>query len=373
MSVRAAVAVGVLLCFGAVLQADTIIYKDGRKLEGTILEETETEYKFKKGAITTNIKKADVLEIKRGEVVAAAPKTEKIAGITIPRAERGKPTGIGEVDIARRKAFEAREALKKLVSSLDRGLGAANETVRDYEALRRKAHEDRQKLERAEARVNELAGMANGMTTDDPQAARVLGEYKTAESSYKRLLAAYNEEIERLNTMEKRFESGVENMGKNSDELAKSFKEADEAWVRLCETERRNKILPVETGAAGASLGAAGSGTPASGTTGEGKSLLSLEGAESRWAGATDLTTGRAAIAGRRIIFEARAGSFDSGKRRLQLWLGEDADPAKWTTECAVTLPDKVEPPAEGAAIFDGCVPATPDEPIVVDRVTTLK
>lgn len=356
------------------LRADTLLLKDGRKLEGTVVEETDTQVKFKlkTGNVAVTFKKEDVKELVKSAAPAEAP-GPKVGGVSIPHADRSKPTGIAEVDEARKRAEAANERLQKLLDAMNRGHNSAGGIANAYESVRKEVEEREAKMEAAGKRVEQTAAELNAAVAQwnaEAAGGQVSAGTRTAhsraESAHKSALAAYNKlvldhnaDIDRLKMMKDQYGSGAKDMGKNADELAAAFAEADEAWVRLCEAERRAQVVPRE---AGADTDAASAAV-----------AMATEGAETRWVTAAELASERATLAGRRIEFEARVGAFDAAKRTLQVWVGDAPDPADWRTEVSVVLPPKVTPPSDGNAVFEGSIAPPPDLSIQVDRIATLK
>lgn len=376
MQLRTALVALALTLTAFPLCADTLVLKDGRKLEGEVVEETDAGVKFKmKGGIVSFKKDEVVLVTKGGPGGADVPKpAEKVAGAEIPRADRRAASGNPVVDEARKRAASAREKLARLIRNLNSGSGSAQNIVKEYENLVKKVNDHEPKLAEANQRLTNAVNKANewvgrynaenaqGRVSDATQrsTAKAESEAKSARATYNSLVSSHNQDVEKLNRMKENFGTGQDKMDAGADELVKAFREADEASVALCESERRAGLVPAESGAAASTEGAKGAD-------------MSLETASTGWPSAADLAGDRKAWAGRRVAFEARLGALDAATHILHVSVGDDLDPEKWTKEIPVTLTAALEAPAGQHAVLEGTVSTAAGHPIEIDRIVTLK
>lgn len=371
MSPRVIALVCAVLMTAAVAGGDTLVLKDGRKLEGEVVEETDALVKFKIRGAVVSFKKDEVTSLTRGGNTDAAQSASEKSASPIPRAERSRASGSADVDEVRKRAAAARDRLHKLLARLGSGAGSASNIAREYEKLldevtkrRPKLDEAAQKSDAAVARYNEWVGRnnaeaASGRISDATKRglSKAESEMKSARAAYDRLVALHNRDVDRLDTMKANFGTGQEKMEASEEELVKAFREADEAAVALCEAERRAGVVP---GEADAAAGAAETG-------------MTAEDAEVRWPAVGALTGDRKALAGRRVAFEARLGAFDAGKHTVQVYLGEEADPKAWSRELTVVLIGPGEAPPGEHAVLEGSVSSAAGNAIEVDRIITLK
>lgn len=377
MTLRTAFVLMVLFSISLLLRADTLVLKDGRKLEGEVLEETDTLVKFQMKGGVVSFKKEEVASVTKGGGTggpAGVKPADKVAGAEIPRADRRSATGNAALDEARKRAAAAREKLARLVRNIASGTGSAQNIVKEYENLSKKVQERepkidelRQRMNNADAKYNEWVARYNGeaaqgRVSDATQRStnKAESEAKSARSAFNSLVSTHNADVDRLNKMKENFGNGQEKIESGSEELVKALREADEACVSLCEAERRAGIVPAEAGAV-ADPGAGGDAG------------MTVETAATVWPPTADLAGDRNAWAGRRVAFEARLGALDAAAHSLKVSVGDDPDPAKWSREISVTLTAVLEAPAGQHAVLEGTVSAAAGHPIEIDRIVTLK
>lgn len=283
--------------------ADTLLFKDGRKLEGTIVEEDADTVTFKVKSIVTKFKKADIEKIERG----AATDTPKDDGDANLRALRVSPVGIAKLDALRSDAGKAldgvgekRKLLAAAAKKIDSQTRAYESQLRKVQAAEAEMQRSKDRLAEAEAKLkaaNDRLQAAKEQTGREPgplkqevqEAASKADSVRSTNALAQRTMET---EKKKLDEETDRFQMAAETLRPVVGGLAAAFDALDGAWVALASEERRQSI-------------------------------------EAPWWPAP-AEAGRVRIEGRVVACE---------KGVLTVKAGADLDPAKWTEEIEIAAP----------------------------------
>jgi len=289
--------------------ADTLVFKDGRRLEGQVLEEDATTVTFKMKSIVTKFKKDEIAQVIKGPVVAEPPKEDPEATV---RAERTVPTGDEKIDKLRADAAGELDAVIRMKKDL---AAAAKKTeqqtkafesqlkkVKDAEAATLKAKDRWQQAMDRMKPVEDAATAARnstGKVSDELQ--RELAAKKTACDSAQRASEAAQSRLEaeqkKLEEFRDKYQAAADTLKPAIASLTAALNVLDDAWGLLAAAERAQ-----------------------------------AEGPAAWWPAPPG--AGRVRIEGR--VVKAEGGS-------LTLARGTDIDPSKWTEEVTVLAPGGIE------------------------------
>ncbi len=291
------------LCLAPGAFADTLIFKDGRRLEGTIVEEDADTVTFKVKSIVTKFKKADIEKIEHGPAVDT-PKDEGDAPL---RALRVAPVGNAKIDALRTDAGKAldgvaekKKALAAAAKKIDSQTRAFESQLRKVQAAEAEMQKSRERLADAEAKLKaatdrlaaakEQTGREPGPLKQEVQDASIKADsVRSTNALAQRTLES---EKKKLDDETDRFQMAAETIRPAVNALAAACDAVDAAWAALAAEEKR-------------------------------------QAAEAPWWPAP-ADAARVRIEGRVLACE---------KGSLVVKTGADADPAKWTDEIEIAAP----------------------------------
>ncbi len=283
--------------------ADTLLFKDGRKLDGTILEEDADTVTFKVKSIVTKFKKADIEKIERGPAVDT-PKDEGDAPL---RALRIAPVGIAKLDALRTDAGKAldgvaekRKALAAAAKKIDSQTRAYESQLRKVQAAEAEMQRSKDRLADAEAKLKvatdrlqaakDQTGREPGPLKQEVQEASAKAD--SVRSTNALALRTMESEKKKLDEETDRFQMAAETLRPSVAALSSAYDALDVAWAALASEEKRQMV-------------------------------------EAPW--------WPAPADAARVRFEGRVVACEKGA--LLVKTGADVDPAKWTEELEIAAP----------------------------------
>lgn len=230
--------------------ADVLIFKDGRRLEGTIVEEDSDTVTFKVRSIVTKFRKDDIEKIERG----ALPDTARDDGDAALRAARVAPTGTAKTDGLRAEAGKALDGIAEKRKALAGAARKIDSQTRAYETQLRKLQAAEGELARAKDRQKEadakLKAAQDRLNAAKAQTGREPGPLKqevqdasAKAESVKATVAlaqrAVEAEKKKLDDETDRFQAAAETLRPAVAALAGAYDALDAAWAGLAAEERR--------------------------------------------------------------------------------------------------------------------------------------
>lgn len=283
--------------------ADVLVFKDGRRLEGTIVEEDADSVTFKVKSIVTKFRKDDIEKIERG----ALPDTAKDEGDAALRAARVAPTGVAKTDPLRAEAGKALDGIGEKRKALAAAAKKIDSQTRAYETQLRKVQAAEGELAKARERQKEadakLKAAQDRLNAAKAQTGREPGPLKqevqdasAKAESVKATVAlaqrAVEAEKKKLDDETDRFQAAAETLRPAVAALAGAYDALDAAWAALAAEEARQS------------------------------------GEAPWWPGAAEAPL---------VKLEGRVVSCEKGV--LLVKTGTEPDPSRWTEEVAIAAP----------------------------------
>lgn len=255
---KAACASLVLLTLAALpCPADILVFKDGRRLEGTVVEEDAETVTFKTKSIQSKFKKADIQEIVKSDVPVEKPPEDPAAAI---RGARLAMNGDGTLDPLRDSASRALDALlgkEKALAALakktetqTKAFEAQLKRVKTAEAAAEKARAvwravdlKRQKAQEAVDAVSMQGGKPSAAQLEELESKKASTEaaFKPAQAADARVAA----EAAKLEELQEKYRASAVTLRPAIMELADAVAALDEAWSALAAAEREVSRGPV--------------------------------------------------------------------------------------------------------------------------------
>jgi hypothetical protein len=238
--------------------ADTLVFKDGRTLEGSIVEEDAETVSFKVKSIVSKFKKADIAEIRRG-AIATDPNVPK-TGDGAFRASRLAPTGDERVDAYRTKAGKAidevaakKKALQAAAKRSEAQTDAFEGQLKRLKAAEAAATQAAAKWKDVELRkvkkTEEMNAMVAGGSKvpqslhDELNRLRTQAEAALKTSQDKQKKVAQEEEL--LQTVRSRYETALQTLMPSIRDMQAAIAAMDAAWGDLTRQEaERDMVAP---------------------------------------------------------------------------------------------------------------------------------
>ncbi|MBI2921670.1 MAG: hypothetical protein HYY18_11360 [Planctomycetes bacterium] len=237
--------------------ADTLVFKDGRRLEGMVVEEDAETVTFKTKSIQSKFKKAEIQEIVRGEVPVEKPPEDPAAAI---RGARLAMTGDAALDPLRDAASRALDGVLEKEKALA-GLAKKTETqTKAFEAQLKRVKAAEVAAEKARAiwrnvdakrqKAQEAVDAAL-LAGKQPTAAQVdeLESKKGAtEAAWKPAQAADAKvvvEAAKLEEQREKYQASALTLRPAIMELSAAVAALDDAWSALAAAERAAERAPL--------------------------------------------------------------------------------------------------------------------------------
>ncbi|MCE9582494.1 MAG: hypothetical protein K8T20_08380 [Planctomycetes bacterium] len=232
------------------ISADTLIFKDGRKLEGAILEEDADTVTFKMKSIVTKFKKDDIEKIVRGP----APDVAKDDSDATIRAARVAAVGNAKIDALRAEAGKAldgvaekRKALAAAAKKIESQTKAYESELRKVQAAEADLRKAKERLAEAEAKqkkaeealrsAKEQTGREPGPLKQELQAATDRVESIRATAG----VAQHTVDVEKkkLDDETDHFQMAADTLRPPVAALSAAYETLDGAWAALAAEEKR--------------------------------------------------------------------------------------------------------------------------------------
>lgn len=233
--------------------ADTLVMKDGRRLEGTIIEEDADTVSFKIRSGVVKIKKEEIEQIIRGGGTET-PKEESDAAL---RQERVAAIGNAKLDPLRAEGGKAldgvaekRKALATAARKIDSQTKAYESQFRKVQASEGELRKAKERLTEAEAKfksASERLKAAKDQTGREPgplkqevqDASAKVESVKATSAIAQRALEA---EKKKLDEETDRFQMASETLRPAVGALSAAYEALDGAWVALAAEEKRQSV-----------------------------------------------------------------------------------------------------------------------------------
>jgi hypothetical protein len=246
-----------LLLLAAILSplasADTLVMKDGRKLEGTIVEEDADTVSFKIKSGIVKIKREEIEQVIRGGP-AETPKEESEAAL---RKERVAAVGNAKLDPLRAEAGKALDAVVEKRKALATAAKKIDSQTRAYESQLRKVQSSEAELRKAKERLTDaeakLKAAEDRLKTAKDQTGREPGplkqEVQDASAKVESVKAtaavaqrAIDGEKKKLDDETDRFQMASESLRPAVAALSAAYDALDAAWTALAGEEKRQSV-----------------------------------------------------------------------------------------------------------------------------------
>ncbi len=277
--------------------------KDGRRLEGTIVEEDADTYSFKIRSGVVKLKKEEVESVIRGGPVET-PKEESDASL---RRDRVAAIGNSKIDPLRAEAGKALDGVTEKRKALAAAARKIDSQTRAYESQLRKVQASETELRKAKERLTDaeakLKSAEDRLKTAKDQTGREPGPLKqevqdaaakveSIKATSAIALRAMEGEKKKLDDETDRFQMASETLRPAVAALSAAYESLDAAWAALAGEEKR-------------------------------------QAAEAPWWPAPAEAV--------RVRLEGRVVSCEKGS--LVMKVGADSDPGQWSEEVTVSAP----------------------------------
>ncbi len=230
----------------ALAHADTLVFKDGRQMEGTVVEEDADSVTFRKGSIISKFRRAEIEKIIRGGNETRDPADEKL------RASRLSPTGDAALDPLRAAVEKALDAVQEKKRGLETAARKVEAPTKAYEAQLKKLSDAEVDVARVRARLVDAEAKLRKAETAAENARVTTGripaplkaevdERSAARASVEKTLATALQRVEvetrALDEVTDRFQMAADSIRPAVQALAAAIGAADKAWGALAAAE----------------------------------------------------------------------------------------------------------------------------------------
>ncbi|KAF0241197.1 MAG: hypothetical protein FD180_4583 [Planctomycetota bacterium] len=230
--------------------ADTLVMKDGRRLEGTIVEEDADTVSFRIKSAVVKIKVEEIEQIIRGGPVEA-PKEESDAAL---RRDRVAAVGHARLDPLRAEAGKAldsvaekRKALTAAAKKIDSQTNAYTAQLRKVQASDAILRKSKERLTDAEAKfkaAEDRLKVAKDQTGREPgplkqEVQDASAKFESVKATVALAQRALDDEKKKLDDETDRFQRAAESLRPSVAKLSEAYDALDAAWAALAGEEKR--------------------------------------------------------------------------------------------------------------------------------------